>query len=166
MQESQPMSDFHYDDSRLMRLFGELDARQRRKALKGAMAASARALRRAAVSNLRASGLARSRFVERGIRTATYRRKLGFRVTVGTKRGRAAGSDPESRRKARLSVVPLWAEGGTKARATKGGRARGAMRPYRFMERTKAAEAPGIERTMKQSIVDYIEKTAKKYGCS
>ncbi len=160
--------EFEYDDTRLMRLFDELDPKRRRQALRGAFRQTARAVREAAVENLRATGLASSRHVERGIRIVMLKRgQAGFRVTVGTKRRRAKGEGTTAaeKRRRRLAIVPLWAETGTTERYTRKGRYRGAMGQRSFMGKTKSDMSPRVERMMKEAIVGNIESTAVKYGC-
>lgn len=159
--------EIEYDDTRLTRLFEELDPKRRRQALRGAFREAARAVRDAAVANLRATGLASNRHVERGIRIVMLKRdQAGFRVTVGTKRARRkGGATPEERRKRRLAIVPLWAETGTSDRFTKAAHYRGAMERRPFMGKTKSEMAPRVERLMKEAIVGNIEKTALRYGC-
>lgn len=163
---------FYYDDTRLMQMFSELEPKQRNRALRNGFRAAARTVRKLAIANLRASGLRSNRDVEKGIRCLVYRKVAGFRVTVGTKRSKrtdystmSAGEAKALRRKKRLSVVPLWAETGTERRETKKGQRRGGTRQYDYMTKTKAAAASTVEPVLKQNIVDYVEKTARKYGC-
>ena len=79
------MSDIRYDDSNLQRLFSELAPKRRKQALKGAFRKAAKKVRSVAVQNLRSS-MNSDRDLERGIRALIWKRKAGFRVTVGTKR--------------------------------------------------------------------------------
>ena len=180
------MADFYYDDKRLTALFEQLDAKARRKSLRGAMSAAARELRKDAVANLRQSGLKSNRHVEKGIRAVAYRDKLGFRVTVGTKKHKVDYSGLDAAQKKtkahqeKDAIVPLWAEGGTgKRRTTRSrrfsgfrlksrgrGRSTGRMPAYRFMEKTRQTSAPKMETTVKGKIVEYVEKTAKKNGAT
>lgn len=162
------------DVQRLWGMLSELDPKQRAKALKSGLRAAARTVRRAAVKNLTKGSPAlqgRTSEVAKGIRTVIYRTMVGFRVTVGTKRFHYQTSARDNKERAfrRLRVVPLWAEGGTVQRATRGGifrrgASRGSMPAYRFMERAERETMPGVESTIRQSITDSIEKTAKKYG--
>lgn len=154
--------DFYYDDTRLQRLFEALTPKQRAKALRGGLRKAAYNLRKAAVKNLRDSGLASNPIVEKGIRALVYKGVLGMRVTIGT---RKKGGDIRT-------WVPLWAEGGTDDRRTRKGRYRGRMGAPGatfipgFMTRTLQREGEKQGTNLKTAIINYIEKTAKKYGCS
>lgn len=162
------------DVNRLWEMLEELDPKQRAKALKQGLRMAARTVRRAAVRNMTSGSPAlqgRTSEVARGIRAVVYRKAIGFRVTVGTKRTnyKTAARDNKEKAFRRLRVVPLWAEGGTVQRRTRGGlfrkgASRGSMRPYRFMERAERETMPGVETTIRKSIESSIEKTVKKYG--
>ena len=176
----------YYDDSRLMRMFEELDERARKKALRGAMAKAGRDLRKAARQNFRSSGIETSKDSEAGIRSVTYKRILGFRVTVGTKAKRAdysgmsASEAKSAKAKKRKAVIPLWMEGGTVDRyrtrrksllarlRSEGSRQgyTGALKALGFMEKTRSQELPRQESNIRQAIYEYVEKTARKYGAS
>lgn len=105
-------------------MFESLGEKQRRTAMRGAFRAAASNVRAGAVKELRSSGLRSNRDVEKGIRVVVYKKALGFKVTVGTKKrrvnyGSKTGRElTEARRKERLRIVPLWAEGGTAERRT------------------------------------------------
>lgn len=160
------MADFYYDDRRLMSMFEELEPRRRVQAMRGALRLAANELRKKAVENLRSSKLNSNRDVEKGIRSVVWKRSLGFRVTIGTKKKRAKN---ESKARARRAIVPLWAEGGTDERHTGRssfsgrGRRTGKMPAFRFMEATKESMTD-VETTVKEKIVANIEKTSLKYG--
>lgn len=161
-----------YDDSRLTRLMEALSPAQREQALRNAFRAEARKVRKAAVKNLRGSGLKVNAEVEKGVRAVVYRQVAGFRVTIGTKGRRRsyAGMDDREKRaakaKARLRVVPLWADAGTWKRRDKRGRNRGSMPAYPFMTKTKREMTPQVEESLRNQIVRSIERTAKRYGCT
>lgn len=174
------MADFYYDDTRLRKLFEALSPKERQKALKGAFRKAANDLRKLAVQNLRTSGLRSNRDVEKGIRAVVWKRNLGFRVTIGTKR--KSRSKTENRAKALRSIVPLWAEGGTEDRYSTRtrysklgnlrwrrhdpkGKYRGRLDAYGFMEKTKN-EATGVEENLKQAIIDKIEQAVRKAGAT
>ena len=90
-----------YDDSRLTRLMEALSPAQRERALRNAFRAEARKVRKAAVKNLRGSGLKVNAEVEKGVRAVVYRQVAGFRVTIGTKGKRRdySGMDDEEKRR-------------------------------------------------------------------
>ena len=79
-------TDFTYDDTRLRRMFESFGEKQRRTAMRGAFRAAASNVRAGAVKELRSSGLRSNRDVEKGIRVVVYKKALGFKVTVGTKK--------------------------------------------------------------------------------
>ncbi len=162
------------DVRQLWAMLEDLEPKRRAQALKGGLRMAARTVRRAAVRNMTSGSPAlkgRTSEVAKGVRAIIFRRSIGFRVTVGTKRFNYSTSAKDNKEKAfrRLRVVPLWAEGGTVQRRTRGGffrkgASRGAMPAYRFMERAEQQTMPGIESTIRQSIESNIAKTVKKYG--
>ena len=74
-----------YDDKNLQRLFAELEPKRRVQALKGGFRREANQVRKTAINNLRSS-INSSKDLEKGVRAIVFKRKAGFRVTVGTKR--------------------------------------------------------------------------------
>ena len=183
-------STVQYDDTQLQKLFSELSEKERAKALKGAFRAQARALRKAAVNNLRSS-LNSNPELEKGVRALVFKRQLGFRVTVGTvlkwnkdHTGYATKKGFYMNRQGLEKPVLIWAEEGTKERRTKGQRAwyrtkrgqrrrrymyngayRGRMRRYGFMEKARDQMAGTVTRELQDSIRTYVTKTAQKHGC-
>lgn len=126
------------DDEKLVKLFEALDPKRRRQALKGALRRTANLVRKKAQANLKSSHINTSTGLPKGIRRLLYKQKLGFRVTVGTKK-RGGGQNSAAygyhqgrsyRRAVERGVsaarltsyekpVLLWAENGTKSRRTK-----------------------------------------------
>lgn len=171
-------------------MYEELTPAYRRKALKGAFSAIATKLRKEAVGNMRSataskktgpSGFASNRFVERGIRKVMYKRSLGFRITVGTKKRKVdysgldeKGRKAKSKQERESAIVALWAEGGTvgrntrKTRTKRGirgrGHATGFMPSFRFMEKTKSIGFKEANRILEEEIIKSLEKTVTKYG--
>lgn len=151
----------------------ELEPKRQRQALQGGFRRTAAIVRRAAVANMKASGLHTNAEMIRSIRTVVYRKICGFKVTVGTKKisqSRLSKLDDKSaKRLQRMRLVPLWAEGGTKRRTTKGGflrkgKNRGSMPAYEFMKKTENEMKGEIDRLLKMEIEKNVEKTVKKYG--
>lgn len=79
-----------YDDSGLQGLFEDLAPKQRVKALRGAFRREANRVRRAAIGNLHES-IGGDKELDKGVRAIVFRRKAGFRVTVGTKKANKKG---------------------------------------------------------------------------
>ncbi len=140
-------------------------------------------VRQMAVENLRSSDKLKSnKDLEKGIRRVVYRKQLGFRVTIGSKKRGKRGKDVWTdfsyhlNRRGQLKPVLIWAEGGTDQRYTKGqtkifrrkrkGHYTGRMRRYGFLERTKQEASSQVEALMKEEIVKNIQRIARKYGCS
>jgi len=178
------MAAMRYDDSNLQRLFAALTPGQRLKALRGALRREANRVRRIAVNNLRGS-IGGDREMERGIRAVVFKRKAGFRVTIGTKRAGKNGKGGKgyyiSRRRrgkpgATGKPVLVWAEEGTAARCTKSktriftrsrkGHPTGRMKRYGFMRKTREEVRGSVTDSLHNEIVNSINKTAKKYGCT
>lgn len=160
-----------YDTGKLWGMLQELEPKRRVQALKGGIRKASRETKRVAVANLRASGLRSNSKVEAGIRNVIFKNRVGFRVTVGTKRGKridysamTKGEAAKAKAKARLRIVPLWAEGGTAIRQTRRGYARGFMGDYRFMEKTQRDVDGKATEMMHRGIAENIKKTVEKYG--
>ena len=93
-------------------MFESLGEKQRRTAMRGAFRAAASNVRAGAVKELRSSGLRSNRDVEKGIRVVVYKKALGFKVTVGTKKRRVNYGSKTGRE---LTEAPL---GGGRNRRT------------------------------------------------
>lgn len=158
-------SGIYYDDSELRGLYAELEPKERRKALKGAMRQAAGKVRRAMVDlvkgDLKSSN---RRGMSRCVRALVYKRKaLGFRVTVGEDRGRNKGF--YQNRRGMLKPVLRWADTGTAERVTRGkGRKRGRMPAYGFVERTRMSQMDRVSMDIEQALVDQVRKVAERHG--
>lgn len=176
--------DISYDDSNLQRLIEAMEPKERLKALRGAFRREANRVRKTAVNNLRGS-IGGDRELERGIRAVVFKRKAGFRVTIGTKRANRSGKGERgyyisrSRRGrpgATGKPVLIWAEEGTDARRTKGkfrvfGQSRkshstGRMKRYGFMRKTLDDVRNSVTDNLHNEIINNVKKTASKYGCT
>ena len=169
-----------YDDRNLQRLFAEMDTKKRLKALKGAFRREANRVRKTAVNNLRGSILT-DRDLERGVRAIVFKRKAGFRVTIGTKRaGKKGGKEYgfHLNRQGLKKPVLIWAEEGTKWRKSKKptryqvngkwriGQERGFMKRYGFMRQTADDVRNTVTDSLHNEVINSITKEAKKYGCT
>lgn len=179
------MSDsFTYDDSNLQRMFAALRPEQRLKALKGAFRREANRVRKVAVNNLRAS-INGDKLLEQGIRAIVFKKKAGFRVTIGTKAASKKTGKGErgyyiSRRRrgkpgATGKPVLIWAEEGTADRHTKSrtrvftrsrkGHPTGRMKRYGFMTKALSEVRDSVTDNIHNEVVNQVIKTAQKYGC-
>lgn len=168
--------DIEYDDSNLMKLFAELSPKNRARAIKGALRRAANKVRKAAISKLRSS-IHSNKQLERGVRAIVFRGKIGFRVTVGSKNTKKRGKQ-ESRSKKEKSKdhILIWAEDGTKERKTRSesqifkrrraGHNTGRMKRYGFMDSTQKEVSDSVTSDLHNEIINSIQKTAKKYGCT
>lgn len=170
-----------YDDRNLQRLFTELTPKQRLRALKGAFRREANRVRRVAVNNLRSS-IRSDRDLERGVRALVWKRKAGFRVTVGTKQANKKTGKGERgyhvNRRGQKKPVLLWAESGTRLRRSKRatrypvggswriGKNRGRMKRYGFMAKTRDQVRDSVTDSLHNEIINNIKRVAKKYGCT
>ncbi len=173
-----------YDDGNLQRLFAEMEPEKRLKAIKGAFRREARKVRETAVRNLHKS-IAGDEQMGRGIRAIVFKRKAGFRVTIGTKKADKNGKSGYGyylsrrlRKKAGAKPKPvlIWAEAGTKWRRTKTktrvftrkriGHSTGYMKRYGFMQKTLAQVRDSVTDGLHKEVIDSITKTAQKYGCT
>lgn len=169
-----------YDDDNLQRLFAEMEPKRRLQAIKGGFRKEANQVRKTAVNNLRGS-IRSDRDLERGIRALVFKRKAGFRVTIGTKKAGRNGKGEAGFHLNRQGVkkpVLIWAEEGTKERYTKpkaGTRRRaarlraahrtGRMKRYGFMAKTLRDTRGKVTDDIHRMVIENVEKTASKYGC-
>lgn len=167
-----------YDDENLQRLFAEMDTQKRLKALKGAFRREANRVRKTAVNNLRGS-IRTDRDLERGVRAIVFKRKAGFRVTIGAKKAGKNGKGEKGmhlNRRGLKKPVLIWAEGGTEWRRTKTktriftrkrkGHSTGRMKRYGFMQKTLNEVRGSATDSLHKEVVNSIVKAAKKYGCT
>lgn len=178
------MSGVGYDDSNLQRLFAEMESKVRIRTMKGAFRRAANKVRKVAVSNLRAK-MNSNRELERGVRALVWKRKAGFRVTVGTKKANKKGKGEagyyisrkrRGKSKATGKPVLMWAELGTAQRTTKSktriftrsrkGHNTGRMKRYGFMADTVNQLSAQIGQNLKNEIIENIKRTIKRYGCT
>lgn len=180
-----------YDDRNLQKLFAAMDPKQRMKALKGAFRKEANRVRKAAVNNVRAS-IRSNRELEKGVRALVFKRKAGFRITVGTKPGskktgkgkagyyvrqsiRKKYKDDKERLKKYEKPVLMWADIGTAQRRTKSatriwtrsrkGHSTGRMKRYAIIAKTQNQVSDSVTDSLHKEVVDSIIRVSKKYGC-
>lgn len=168
-----------YNDAELQRLFVELDTKQRLKALKGAFRREANRVRKTALNNLRGS-IRSDRDLERGVRAVVFKRKAGFRVTIGTKKAGKSGKEYgfHINRKGLKKPVLIWAEAGTKWRRSKKptrylvggqwrtGKTRGFMKRYGFMQKTLSDVRDSVTNSLHNEVINSVKEVAKKHGCT
>lgn len=171
-----------YDDGGLQSLIEDLTPKQRVKALRGAFRRESNRVRRAAIGNLHDS-IGGDGELDRGVRAIVFRRKAGFRVTVGTKRANKKGKGERGyyisrkrrgKRNATGKPVLIWAEEGTTWRRTRGrgfwkkrgGHSTGRMKRYGFMRKTLSEVRGSVTGTLHKEIIDQIKKAAKRNGCA
>ena len=157
--------DIEYDDRRLRQLFAELNSEHQKRVFRNAFRRGANKLRSQAVKNLRGS-IRSDRDLEKGIRSIVFKQMVGFRVTVGTGKGKGF----HKTRRGVLKPVLMWAEDGTGYRRTRGSakrpsRVTGKMKRYGFLDRAKDQTMGEITSFVHQSVSEGIVKTSKKYGC-
>ena len=170
-----------YDDGNLQRLFAEMEPKRRAQALRGGFRKAANDVRKKAVANLRSS-IRTDKDLEKGIRAAVFKRRAGFRVTIGTKKAGKNGKNGKGEsgmhlnRQGLKKPVLIWAEMGTAQRTTKssGGKraARyraahntGSMPRYGFMDKTRNQVRDTVTADMRKQVAENVERIAKKYGC-
>lgn len=167
-----------YDDRNLQQLFAELEPKRRLQAIKGGFRREANQVRKTAINNLRSS-LHSNKDLEKGVRTIVFKRKAGFRVTVGTKRAGKNGKGEagfHTNRQGLKKPVLIWAEDGTQERKTKGNGGKRAMRlrsahrtgrmkRYGFMTQTLNGVRDTVTNNIRDMVMENVEQVAKKYGC-
>ncbi len=169
-----------YNDENLQRLFAELEPKRRLQAIKGGFRKEANQVRKTAINNLRSS-IQSNKDLEKGVRAILFKRKAGFRVTVGTKRAGKNGKGEagfHTNRQGLKKPILIWAEEGTEERKTKpkqGTRRRaarlrashrtGRMKRYGFMAQTLNSVRDTVTDNIHKMVTENIEQVAKKYGC-
>lgn len=174
------MPQMQYDDRELQRLFAEMETKHRLSALKGAFRREANQVRKTAINNLRGS-IRSDRDLERGIRAVVFKRKAGFRVTIGTKKAGKSGKEYgfHTNRRGLKKPVLIWAEAGTKWRKVKrrykftingkwitAGIHRGFMKRYGFMQSTLQQVRGNVTENLHKEIINSVTRVAKKHGCT
>ena len=169
-----------YNDENLQRLFAELEPKRRLQAIKGGFRKEANQVRKTAINNLRSS-IQSNKDLEKGVSAIVFKRKAGFRVTVGTKRAGKNGKGEagfHTNRQGLKKPVLIWAEEGTKERQTKpkkGTRRRaarlrashrtGRMKRYGFMAQTLTSVRDTVTTNIHEMVAENVQKVAEKYGC-
>lgn len=167
-----------YDDRNLQQLFAELEPKRRLQAIKGGFRREANQVRKTAINNLRSS-LHSNKDLEKGVRTIVFKRKAGFRVTVGTKRAGKNGKGEagfHTNQQGLKKPVLIWAEDGTQERKTKGNGGKRAMRMrsahrtgrmkrYGFLTQTLNGVRDTVTNNIHNMVIENVEQVAKKYGC-
>lgn len=172
--------DIDYDDRNLQRLFADMEPKRRLQAIKGGFRKEANLVRKTAINNLRNS-IRTDKDLEKGVRAIVFKRKAGFRVTVGTKKANKSGKGEagfHTNRQGLKKPVLIWAEEGTDERRTKpkqGTRRRasrlrashstGRMKRYGYMAQTLRSVRDTVTDNVHKMVTENIEKIAKKYGC-
>lgn len=172
--------DIDYDDRNLQQLFADLEPKRRLQAVKGGFRKEANRVRKTAINNLRSS-IRTDKDLEKGVRAIVFKRKAGFRVTVGTKKAGKNGKGEagfHTNRQGLKKPVLIWAEDGTEERKTKpkqGTRRRaarlrashrtGRMKRYGFMAQTLSSVRDTVTANIHEMVTENVQKVAKKYGC-
>lgn len=172
------MDAIEYDDRKLRQMFAELEPNRRAQGMRNAFSRVARSLRKSAVAEMRQQlkgAKDTQKTLDRGIRMVNYRKVLGFKVTVGTKKHHDFSKSRgfHITRQGLSKPVLIWAEDGTTSRRTSGGswrkrkksRSTGAMPRFGFMESTKIKESTQVDAKLKREMVESVTKIALKYGC-
>lgn len=170
-----------YDDYGARMLFAEMSPQNRRKVLKGGFRRVGNYMRKAAVNNLRASGLNHAAELSAGIRVVVFKREAGVRVTVASRKANAKGRGERGMHRNRYGdkkPVLVWAEAGTRFRKTEKRsrvmvapgqyritKRRGFMKRYGFLAKTRTQVSGEVTGMMRKEIINSVEKIAKKYGC-
>lgn len=166
----------HYDDSRLQRVFKELEPKNRRKVFQTAFRRVGNYVRKEAQRNLEASGLHNAGMMKKAIHTVVFRKDVGFTVSVrGKKEARM-----HRNRFGKLKPIARWAASGTKMRSVKTTRPirfrssdgfktattrrRGFMDRYDYMSKTQAQTEGKVTQMLRDELPAAVIKIAEKYG--
>lgn len=163
-------------------LLRQMNGKQIKKSMRGAIRAEAAKARKIAQSKLMASGLQvhgdRGDW-KKGIRARFYpdNKGMGFMITVKARAARNAGGGEKSMHKNRFGVkkpILMWAEDGTFIRKTKTqtkwgfrkrkGHSTGKMGAYEFMEKATPEMFQSVEDGLLPEVEKSVTKVAQKCG--
>lgn len=165
----------------LSTLFTALSPKQQRKALTASMRTEATRLKRAAVANVKSSGLSTKTNVQRGVYSRVYPKRYGLGFLISVKPHGLKGI--HTNRQGRQKPVLMFAEEGTQPRnvgrrkgaakfqkgkyATKAyrtysrsGHSTGRMKKYGFMDKTFQHETEGVEIRLFTEFEKNVDKAA------
>ncbi len=156
-----------FDESRFLQLWEQLSEENRVKVMRQAYRRSGQKLRQEVIRQIK-SDSTRLRWdpsMRSSVRLLVFRRKIGFRVTVGTKgRGKNA-KGYHTNRNGQQKPVLMWAETGTVDRIRRKNKGRtGKLEPGRFMERARDIAVPAIQEELKDILMTTIVKSAARNG--
>lgn len=178
-----------YDDSKFRALIAEFDEKQRKRMLRGSMRGMGNVFKSIAKRKFlsAASGLNKAEEISTGIRVCVWKRKAGFRVTIGPKTSRKRNRTGEEmggdkctlgshrNRKGKLKPILMWVETGGSNRKTQrtvgslfGKRRKshstGTFQKHPFMEEAQREFCDKGPAMYKEKLKQSIIRTAKKYG--
>jgi hypothetical protein len=164
-------------------LLRQMNGKQIKKSLRGALRAESRKAQKIAQSKLQTSGLrvqGDTADWKKGIRTRIYpdNKGMGFMITVKARAAsRKTGNGEKSMHKNRFGFkkpILMWAEEGTKSRKTKTqtkwgfrkrkGHSTGRMGAYGFMEAATPEMFQSVEAGLAPEVDKAVTKVAKKCG--
>lgn len=167
-------------------VYAALDMAEQRKVLRRAMGKEGARVRRVAVANLGSSGLGKGTYrpVDKGIYVRVYPPRYGTGFMVSTKPNGKKGIHVN--RQLLKKPVLMWAEDGTRVRNVgrrvqsffsksrftgkairhyvRGGHSTGAMKAYRFMEKTENSQAASVEGNLFAQFSSNLDKAARRRG--
>lgn len=174
--------DFTYDDSQLQALWAQMQPKERKKALKGAFRRTGNVLKREVVKQIRGK-VQSNRELEKGVRVLVFKRKAGFRVTLGEDRKGRKGVYASKKKNRQSREVPVlrFMDTGTNSRVRRrtlyrGGRkkkyafvptapSRGRLQAGNFIEGARTSYGASVTQELMDELREQTLKTAKKYGC-
>lgn len=177
-----------YDIEKLQKCFNEFLPGVRIKAFKAAFRASAKEVRKMAISNMKSAkggkkgSLNASSRMEKGVRAEVFKKTPGFHVTIrpkktATKKQQAVKSEYWLRRYQGIrdaGILDVWLEGGTVRRKTKSktkvwtrsrkGHDTGSLDAYEFMKKTKSEAEVTAASNLRENILQSVSKIIDKYA--
>ena len=169
-----------YNGKEWTELLRQMTPRQIRNSLKRAYRAEAKKAREMAVRSLRSRGpevRGNARDWDNGVRSHIYSRGGGFLLTVKPRKAGKGGKGEKSMHTNRRGItkpVLLWAEEGTRQRATRSssrfaarkrkGHPTGRMPAYGFLAAAEGEIGRMVEADLGKEVRVAVEKVAKKCG--
>lgn len=169
--------DITYDDSQLRAMFEDLQPKHRVKALKSAVRRGGNMVKKAAVGVLR-SKIHSTPSLEKGIRVLTFKKSVGFRVTIGSVKGKKMQrlmsiTDAKTGKKItknpsqdRSYILRIFEAFGGEERKHRTGKksSTGIIQQVRFMEQAQAEAAGSVNEEIQKAFITNIQKIAAKNG--
>ena len=170
-----PKSEIQYDDSQLQKLFGELEIKRRKQAIRGAFRTEGRRVLKIARGNF--TGIRNSSEMAKSIRMKIWTKKaVGFKVTASGVYGKHGLKNGfYTNRFGKEKPLALFYEFGPSHRETRTesrvfrrarkGHPTGGIPKIGFIAKTRMEVGNSVEQNIQNELRQQVTKVSQKYGC-